>query len=111
MDSEYFEKYFNDAVDEYNIQVKYLDLCARADMQVLWDFNNRRLYIKYCDADTWQFSLDKPSDWPFKVNLQRVFNSAEDKKWNPIGNPIKTELLAHLRQLNELDGAFTKPAK
>tara|TARA_R110002033_G_scaffold111230_1_gene156875 strand:+ start:1223 stop:1558 length:336 start_codon:yes stop_codon:yes gene_type:complete len=111
MNHEYFEKYFNDAINEYDIRVDYLELCVHNDVQVLWRFINKRLYIKYHGDDNWQFSLDEPSAWPFKVNLQIVFNSIENKKWNDIGNPIKTELLAHLRQLNELDGSLTKAAK
>ena len=110
MEPGYFEKYFNDTDDRCNMQVNYLELCDHDDIHVVWGFSKSRLYINY-HGEKWYFLLDRPSGWPFKISLRRVIDSADDVEWNVIGNPIKTKLLAHLRQLNELDGSLTKLAK
>ena len=110
MNHEYFEKYFNDAVDKYNVRVAYLELCDCKKVRVEWDFDNRRLCI-HTGWFPWSFPLDECVDVEYKKNFQKVFDESEQLEWNETGNPIKTELLAHLRQLYQLDGSLTKAAK
>ena len=111
MNHKYFEKYFNDAVDKYNVRVAYLELCDCKKVRVEWDFEIKRLRIRYEYGITWSFPLNDCVDGTFKKNFQKVFDESEQLEWNETGNPIKTELLAHLRQLYQLDGSLTKAAK
>ena len=111
MNSEYFERYFNEAFDTHNLsKANKLYLCVEQNNTIVWNSSTKRLLIDE-SFTMWSFSLDTRTDEISTRVLQIIFNNIENKKWNKIGNPIKTELLAHLRQLYELDGAFTKAAK
>tara|TARA_R110002033_G_scaffold111230_1_gene156874 strand:+ start:793 stop:1125 length:333 start_codon:yes stop_codon:yes gene_type:complete len=110
MDSEYFEKYFNVILDANKLKAAKIYLCIQTGASVIWNSGTRKLSIE-SDGFEWTFPLDKCVRYHLKKSYQRVFNETENIKWNDIGNPIKTELLAYLRQLYQLDGSLTKPAK
>tara|TARA_R110002033_G_scaffold111230_1_gene156873 strand:+ start:345 stop:710 length:366 start_codon:yes stop_codon:yes gene_type:complete len=114
MNHEYFEKYFEDAIDVHKLVKSYrLYLCNCASGIVMWDFRLRKLLIARPGNIPISFSLEVEcaNHLRFKDTFRSIFNEVDDAEWNDIGEPIKTELLAHLRQLLQLDGSLTKPAK